>query len=198
MPTIYRIKGKLSTKEGKAWEKWMAGVDSIHRRYAKAHDGDDNPFAYNEAASVSILTAGAAMAGFVALADYCVGKKSSDTGKDKNGRCDLYLMANEHTWSFEFKQLSPYSAPTKKGRLESSLKSALKDVGELTGEDHECAFAGLIIPLGKLEDSAALARARENIVNFCNEDNRIRFAYQFSKRKKDLETFILFAQSGLS
>jgi hypothetical protein len=192
------IKGDKRTKEGASWPVWMDGVNRALERYASAHadeDGTDNPFSYNETASVSVLVAGAALAGFIALADYRT-IKLSGSGNDKNGRCDLYLMANWNTWAFEFKQLFTTSSPTSEGRLKSKLEASLKAAKELKGEDHDRAFGGVIIPLSNMKDNATLARARKNIAAFCNAEEKVRYAFHFAEGDNDLETFILFAQSS--
>ncbi|MGN6094229.1 MAG: hypothetical protein ACTHOL_17910, partial [Luteibacter jiangsuensis] len=69
-------------------------------------DFEDDPFCYNETASVSLLCSAAAGADMLALAEYCVWKKSSEDGrKSVRGRCDLWIGNEESTWAIEFKQV---------------------------------------------------------------------------------------------
>jgi hypothetical protein len=72
-PAAKLLKGKTNTLEFAVWSKWLNAAASLTGRYVGQLE-DDDPFAYNETASVSVLAAAAACAGFVGLAEFSTAK----------------------------------------------------------------------------------------------------------------------------
>lgn len=67
-------------------------------RYCHTQKYDDNPWWYNERATLSTLAAAAWRMGWVALEEFATEKRRGDVpegnrddGESKNGRCDLYI-----------------------------------------------------------------------------------------------------------
>lgn len=149
------------TMEARIWPKWMRAVDSLVVRFG---DYDDDPFGYNETASVSLLCSAAARCGYLALAEYATTKRGREDKRQKaRGRCDLYLLAEERDWEFEFKQFYPWSVPRR--RLSSWWDAAIASAECLRRDGAGHAVAGLVVNFYNVtaEDED---RARSVLVQF--------------------------------
>lgn len=185
-------KGRRNTLEYKAWSEWLDAADALTRRYCRAMEEDD-PFAYNETASVSILASAAACAGYVGLADFSTRKASRENRAHGPGRSDFWMEAEGRAWAFEFKQWMPVTAPRK--RLVSHMAAAERCAKTIVRSRSDGVIAGLIVPLywikeGKRSTSeVVLQRARTNLEAFASECD---FAWTVGGAGGARETWLLF------
>lgn len=185
-------KGRRSTLEHKAWSKWLDAADALTKRYCRAMEEDD-PFAYNETASVSVLAAAAACAGYVGLADFSTRKASRKNRAHGPGRSDFWMQAEGRSWAFEFKQWMPVTAPRK--RLVSHMAAAEGCAKKIVKGPSDGVIAGLLVPLywmekGKRSSSEeVLQRARTNLGAFASKCD---FAWTVGGALGARETWLLF------
>lgn len=130
------------------WQLWIRQVEALYRRWL-THEPDDDPFAYNETASASILACAATMTGGLAIADFHTEKRKK-AGREDTGRwCrgDLWVRhPRGNRWAIEFKQFLP--DPTtglSLERLARRLRAAKADAKMMSraGVDHR--LGGLIV-----------------------------------------------------
>ncbi|MFN3558897.1 MAG: hypothetical protein ACK4UQ_06375 [Brevundimonas sp.] len=144
------------TIEYRTWSKWMRSAAALASRFHDEVDGDD-PFAYNETASVSHLTAAATRAGYLALAEFTTTKKAaSDRRRHAHGRADFWLGVQGRSWAFEFKQISNGRATA--GNLNKHMQAALSCARCIKEWEADHAVAGLIVPI-KLTGTTASQKA---------------------------------------
>lgn len=151
------VNGDKKKAEYTIWSSWLAKAAKLVDRHISCVN-DDDPFAYNETASVALLASAAALAGHVALAEYSVTKIDSEkasSGKlkkrERNGRGDLWLHAKGRDWAFEFKQRNSVGVSRANGRLKSHFDAAEKCAKKINGEEGT-PVAGLIVSLFFIED----------------------------------------------
>ena len=186
------FKGRRNTLEYRAWTNWLKAADRLAKRYC-AEMEDDDPFAYNETASVSALAAAAACAGYVGLAEFSTAKAIGANRAHAWGRSDFWMLAEGRSWAFEFKQWSPYTAPYK--RLVSHMAAAETCARKILSGDADRAVAGLIVPLyyirkGKRSSrDEVLQRARANLGTVAGECD---FAWTVGGANGAPETWLLF------
>ena len=157
------LRGDDRTREARIWNDWMTQAAFLSDRYYSG-GWEDDPFAYNEAASVSHLAAAAALAGFVGLAEWSTRKRNRlDGRKIGHGRSDLWLRAEKYTWSFEFKQIRGSSVGPK--RLCSAHSDAISNAKQIHSTDANSAVASVIISLAWWEDDER-ARIRDHVEEF--------------------------------
>jgi hypothetical protein len=98
--------GDGRTTEHREWSRWLKAAAALVARFDD--ELEDDPFAYNETASVSLLAAAAAKAGYLGLAEFSVIKgHKEDRRRAADGRCDFWMAGETKTWAFEFKQTAP-------------------------------------------------------------------------------------------
>ena len=156
---------KKNTREFKAWSRWMEAVADLSGRYAR-HVTNDDPFAYNETASVSVLAAAAACAGYVGLAEFSTAKTREGQHEPAHGRSDFWMKAEGRSWAFEFKQWTGTTPASK--RLISFMRKAEVCARQIAKGDADRSVAGLIIPLYHIRKSKrgnkAANRARAGLL----------------------------------
>lgn len=113
-------------------EEWARVV----AKYIKSCNNKDNPWWYNERASLSCLAAAAWRNGGIALEEYYTEKGKEF--RSWNGRCDLYFSAGEESFGCEAKQA--WCAIGKKARsgvdeAEKKLKDACKEARQLSKDE---------------------------------------------------------------
>jgi hypothetical protein len=174
----------------------MESADALARRFCSQVEEDD-PFAYNETASVSVLAAAAACAGYVGLAEFSTAKAIGENRAHRWGRSDFWMQADQRSWAFEFKQWSPVTAPGK--RLISHMAAAERCAKTIVRADADGAIAGLIVPLYWIERGArhsreeVLERARANLREFACECD---FAWTVGGANGAPEAWLLFKIVG--
>ena len=87
------LKGNRAKTEFRTWSKWLDAAALLADRFSR-QVGDDDPFAYNETASVSVLAAAAACAGFVGLAEFSTDKAAAK-GKGRSSRPKRFMDTGE-------------------------------------------------------------------------------------------------------
>ena len=187
------LKGDNRTLEYKVWSKVADQTAKLITRYLEqvsTPEQPDDPFAYNETASVSVLSAAAAMAGYVGLAEFATTKAAlGNVNRGQSlGRSDFWMSAEKRSWAFEFKQWCPVSAPSK--RLRSYMKKAEECAGQILENDADVSVAGLIIPFFYLDKKKTGSReqARKNIEDFLSECD---FAWEFNDKSRSIETYLM-------
>lgn len=170
------LKGDRRRLEYQVWTKWLDSASKLANRFSKATD-DDDPFAYNETASVSILASAAHCAGFVALAEFSTDKAAAKGAKSqRRGRSDLWMQADGKSWAFEFKQFNPIGAASPSGRLQKYMDMAKTCADVILRKDADCTVAGLIWPLywigqSNLRDfEDRIARAEQRLGQFIEDE----------------------------
>jgi hypothetical protein len=125
-----------------------------HRPDSKQGDYGELPYNNNETASVSMVVAAAARAGYIALADYRTDKRKN--GKGINGRCDLYVARGENCLELESKQihLTPRSP---KEKLASAFRKAERDAKCILDKPRAAAVFALMNIAAKEQDDWAAA-----------------------------------------
>lgn len=151
--------GEKESAEFRSWSKWLKKAGVLFDRYIDCVD-DDDPFAYNETASVAFLASAAALAGHSALAEYSVTKieaAKADRRKlkdrERHGRGDLWLHADGEFWAFEFKQRNSVGLSRANGRLESLFKEAENCATQVNRKREGIPVAGLIVSLFFIRDA---------------------------------------------
>lgn len=189
------VKGDARTTECKTWSDWLSKAALLLDRHQSVW-GDDDPFAYNETASVAFLAAAGALAGHVTLAEYCTEKlsASADTGKVRkrkgHGRGDLWLHTHGRHWAFEFKQRMSVGVSRGNGRLKSLTDAARACAKQVIEENDGVPVAGLIVSLYWIEDDDAALRAAEVIERFAHEN--VAFCWRLAPPANRRPTYLLF------
>lgn len=128
--------------EYKSWERWMSSASKISKQFYDVMN--DDPFAYNETASVSVLSAAAAKMNMLSIAEYDSRKRHrSDLRVKARGRCDLWMAGTDKAWAFEFKQ-APRGNITR-GALERLGEQAERAARRLYAREADERVAGLIL-----------------------------------------------------
>lgn len=188
--TATRIKGHAGSVEVRVWQQWFDETARLIERF-DAED-DDDPFAYNETASVSLLCSAAARIGCLALAEFAAQKRGAKDGRTRsNGRADFWMRDRARDWSFEFKQIT-YGSITL-GRLRTKMAEADACAGKLMRYGPEHLISGLIVPL-YYHETDKRGKAREKLEAFKDE---CAFAWHLAAPDDGPETFLFFNQVPL-
>ena len=179
---LTKIKGDERTAEYRVWSHWLKSAAELQGEWHLA-DPEDNPFAYNETASVSFLCCAAGRAGYVGLADYRVEKFLG------YGRCDLWLSDGAHEWAFEFKQLAPGGVPRR--RIHRKWAEATRCAMDLRKESGIGRVAGLILSTYWIDDDDRRESCRTLMAAFVGSDAD--FAWELNPTDKSgVEATIAF------
>lgn len=138
--------------------------------YCRCDRYDDNPWWYNERASLSTL-AGAAwrLKDWYALEEFSTTKRGVianrviEDGGVVRGRCDLYVSHGSTNFAFEAKQVwQSMGVRSKRDHVSRALKAAVRDAGNLTADqaDHRLGivFVAPFIPLSEVSERGAQGR----------------------------------------
>ena len=183
---LKKLQGDDRTLESLIWSKWLDGAARLGARYSRALD--DDPFTYNETATVSLLCSAGSLIGGVALAEYALTKRAQeDRRKTAPGRCDLFLRTEGRSWAFEFKQLYPWGVPRK--RLETAWNSAQGCARCLPRDEADRRVAGLVVSLHYTKPER-----EKQTVGFLREFAHVTdYAWELSSKSKNLaSTFFFF------
>jgi hypothetical protein len=149
-----RLVGGTTALESRRWHTWLSQAARLAHRFKAP--GED-PFVYNETASVSVLAAAAAMAGMFGIADYASVKRTpNDRRRAVPGRVDLWLWCEERSWTIEFKQYAPKERVPTENALAKLLSSATRDAECVSASDAHARAGGLIVPPFWLKKSLAV------------------------------------------
>lgn len=168
------IVGDQRTIEFDVWSKVFAKAAKLVDRHISFWPGDD-PFAYNETASVALLAAAGAMAGHMTLAECTTEKFATDeadpsklTKRRRHGRADLWLHTARKHWAFEFKQRLSVGVSRSNGRLNSWMMQAEKCAREVIQKSDGSAVAGLIVSLYFIDEDDLAEKASLEIEKFAH------------------------------
>lgn len=192
---ITLVNGDARTTEFRVWSEWMAKAAFLFDRHLSLWD-DDDPFSYNETASVAFLASAAALAGHVALAECCTEKLSAaaDTAKarkrKRHGRGDLWLYTEKSGWAFEFKQRLSVGVSRGNGRLKSRMAAARKCAEQVIEKVDGQPVAAMIVSLYWIENDDAATRAGEEIERFAREN--VAFCWRIAPPANRRPTYLLF------
>lgn len=117
------------------WQLWVRQVEALYRRW-RVHLTADDPFAYNETASASLLASAAVQTGGLAIAEFHTEKRrpkdEPSTGRWSRG--DLWIRhPSGERWAIELKQLMPTAeSPATVARVTNALTRAKEDAKQLS------------------------------------------------------------------
>ena len=169
------ISGDKRTLEGRIWHDWLKEAAKLLDRHVAKWEEDD-PFAYNETASVALLAAAGSMAGHVTLAE-CSTEKLTQSEKDpdkvkkrkRHGRADLWLHTHRRHWAFEFKQRLSVGASRSNGRLQYHMTEAQRCARQVVESEDGVPVAGLIVSLYFIENDEVAERAEGELIKFARD-----------------------------
>jgi len=121
--------------------------------YCRSSAYEDNPWFYNERATLSTL-AGAAwrLSGWTALEEYATSKWGGkpkaggvESGSVRAGRCDLHVAHRSKAFAIEAKHAwQPIGQPADPvGRMDAAIKAATRDARKLTIEEADWRLAAV-------------------------------------------------------
>jgi hypothetical protein len=127
---------------------------------------NDDPFGYNETASVGILVAAAFKAGLLALPEYVASKGvKGNRRKRRRGRCDLWVASTRISWAFEFKQMI-LAAPPRLNTLEARLARAVDCASHVTAAEADLRVGCLIVSTYPASSGKPREMLRERLDEF--------------------------------
>ncbi len=139
------IQGDSRTIEADVWQDWLTQAAKLARRFGEV---EDDPFGYNEAATVSLLTAAATQADMLGLAEFIsVKKNKTDLRRNAAGRCDFWMHSHRRSWAFEFKQHFYNGGMHRTETILGWLDEAFHDATVLSRKEADKRVGGLIIPI---------------------------------------------------
>ena len=189
------VTGDARTTEYNVWSGWMERAATLIDRHQDLWD-DDDPFAYNETASVALLAAAGSLAGHVTLAEYCTQKlepkkdKTKARRRKRHGRGDLWLHTDRRHWAFEFKQRMSVGVSRANGRLLSLTNQARRCAAEVIEKEDGRPVAGVVVSLYWIDDDDVAKRAADEIEEFAR--NNVAFCWRLSPSKNRRQTYLLF------
>lgn len=183
---LRKLRGDERTLEAQIWEEWLRAATKLGDKFAK--DLGDDPLAYNETASVSLLCSAAATRGWLGLAEYALTKRApEDRRRSAAGRCDLYLLTPTRSWAFEFKQLFPFGVPAR--RIQTAWDAARRCAECLPLQEADARVAGLVVSLYHMP-VLRRAQAQDKMRNFANV---VDYAWELRSRSEyNADTFFFF------
>jgi hypothetical protein len=140
------LAGDKRTLESRLWTDWFSAIPQLRDQFSQIRENDD-PFLYNETASVGMLASAASRSGLLALAEYVAIKRGTGRGRPlRNGRCDLWVQdpTSHRAWSFEFKQCYA-TGGVRRATLERKLRAACSDASAVHSFEADRYFGGLMI-----------------------------------------------------
>lgn len=138
-----------SVELGVLLNAWVAAIERYTGQYG------DNPWWYNERATLSIL-AGAAwtLDGWIALEEFSTSKRlrALEPGVDhgdklRQGRCDLYVRSPELSFVFEAKQANQPIGKRADGYSYAykAMRAAWHDIGDIQSGEADLRFAATFV-----------------------------------------------------
>lgn len=156
-----------SSKQKKIFEvfdPWMQETANISEQFWSYASDQFYPFHDNENSAVSILLGGASRAGYSAVSEYRLRKRDrKDRRRWKDGRADLWFVAQSKAFSFEFKRA--WNAASSKN-LAEVMDDATWDIKNVPTNESDHAFAGVIAPAYD-EAEVGVYEAFAKQVDFC-------------------------------
>lgn len=179
------LRANQARKEATLWQAWMDAAAELTTRFYNEVQEDD-PFGYNETASVSLLATAAGRVNYIGLAEFVVWKKAGDDGrKRRRGRSDFWMLAQDRDWAFEFKQ--HFSSRGSRRDLERKFNSARECAEKIVKGSVDNRVAGLIVSFSVVspDKRPAALTAIEDMAK--NAD----FAWRISMGEEGPRTYVL-------
>lgn len=163
------LKVRNGSLESSLWHEWLSMAAVLTKHFDEVSQED--PFAFNETASVSILVAASVKAGMLAISDYSAKKRSKIDGRVRSkGRVDLWLWSQKRTWAIEFKQWMPEKRVPSFSELLKLLQSARRDANLVAKDEAKFRYGALLIPTYWIDADHADA-LRERLLEFVTESD---------------------------
>ncbi|WP_260482921.1 hypothetical protein [Sphingomicrobium flavum] len=192
--TVVCLKGNKRQMEHRLWEDWLQYAARLFDRHYGRWANDD-PFGYNEAASVSLLAAAASFAGHVVQTEFSTQKKVAGhpvvgtRGTDRRyGRGDLLIRTEKRSWAFEFKQRF---GKFTESYLRTDLERASKCADAIFEDEDGVPVAALIMNLSLIEDDEKIEKSCEVIEQFARNSD-IDFCWRLDPPDKCAPTYFCF------
>lgn len=184
-PKVRHLVGDARTLEFAQWSRWLSSAGRIVTRFDQ--ELQDDPFAYNETASVSMLAAAAARTGFLGIAEFGVTKRhAGDLRKRADGRCDYWMQGDGRSWGFEFKQI--IATPVTEANWRKARKAAYDCAVCLRRSEADVRVGALIVSLYWCGDDQREAQ-RRTLRGLATETD---FAWELSAGSDASDTFLFF------
>lgn len=133
-----------TTRKFRVLDRWMRETATLLQGF-RYYTPEYRPFQELEVPGVSLLLAAAASAGYYPISEYKISKfDRSDRRKTRPGRADLWFIANDKSYSFEFKRAWDISS---KAQLEQCMSGAFVDICDIPSSESDYAFAAVIAPV---------------------------------------------------
>lgn len=159
---LHYLQGDKRTIEYRDWSVWLSSLATLVTRFDQ--EVEDDALAYNETASVSMLTGAAALAGYLGVAEFYTQKgHKADRRFAVDGRCDFWMASEAKSWGFEFKQRTPKRlTPAVPLRAMEEAQDCARSLRKTSANVR---VAGLIISLSKIPDGE-LEETRQALTDF--------------------------------
>lgn len=181
----------------KPWDSWFKRVAKLHARFLKTAY-DDDPFHYNETATVSLFASAACQGKMIALAEFvCFKKRKSDKREIGNGRSDLWVMCEESelSWSFEFK-VHWYRSKISEDVIRAAVDNAYKDALVVYPDDSYGRFGVTAFsPSWWCEgDDYEVSSLNDAIVEYINNSSRDEVFCAFASKYGSKPIYFIFRE----
>lgn len=179
-----KLKGDERTSAFHQLQSWLDQAASLAQRFATEHN--DDPFGYNETASVSLLCAAAVANGCVALAEFAQEKRAQTRGRPYvRGRWDMWMVTGGLHWGLEFKQTRDFSPLL----LERTMAAACADANKINAGDVGKRLGGVIA--APRSDHEHYSRTCGNLEAFSAQCD---YAWLIDVQDYDLRTYLFFRE----
>lgn len=159
---------------GHVWRRWMRRTALFQKRWKREEPADD-PLAYNETASVSVLASTAFATGLLGLAEYVATKRGRVDLRTRVNNCRADLWVSDpggDSWAFEFKQCSPTRRGRAASHLTDSFREAASDAQCIVPSEANLRVAGVVASSWWIEDPSARQEVEDLFYNHMKGPNR--------------------------
>ncbi len=127
-----------------------------------------HPLHDTENAAVGLFVAGAVRAGFLPLTEYSVKKRTWQDGRKwTNGRADLWFVARQKAYSFEFKRTQDSTSRSTESELWNKIEWAGRDISRVPKAEYDHAFSGVVAPVWNDDDMMQCRKFSANVDYAC-------------------------------
>lgn len=178
-----KLKGNETHREYRYFQSWLDHAALLAERFYR--ECDDDPFAYNETASVSLLCSAAMASGQLALAEFTQEKRGIGRGRRYvRGRWDMWMGTDRFHCGLEFKQIKTRFTAD---RLEQVMAAAVRCAAAIE-KTHTDRRLGCLIATPRGE-GAMHRRALANLEAFAQECD---YAWRIDAGDGHCRTFLFF------
>jgi hypothetical protein len=189
------LKGDRRTRLVSDWQNWMNCAAEISERFWNyLHD---NPFGYNETATVSLMAAAAGRAGFLSLAEYRMAKrrKADLRQRDLRARVDFWMSNETDIWEFECKNLIAGSPNLRS--IRRLLENAFADATALVPDRDVLRVACVTVSCDdwardEWGDDESRYALEDSVLKDLKDDSSITHIWRISGNSAQPSTYFLF------